>query len=221
MPKQTTPSPSISPSISNGISPWDKVLHDHLPESAINTLRTTHIGLIGAGGIGSNVALMLARSGIGQFTIADGDTVNLSNLNRQAYGHEHIGQGKVFALQGILHALRPDLRITALQQPITKADIERFASCDIILEAVDDPTTKRHLAEAFLLAGHRVVATSGMGGIGGEAMSVRRLGSRLYIVGDHKKEVQHDTPPMAPRVVMAAALQADTALSLLLGKIPV
>jgi len=197
---------------------WNAVLSDHLPQASIQILQNTCIGIIGAGGIGSNVALMLARSGIGTLLLADGDTVALSNLNRQAYTHKHIGQAKVVALKAVLQSVRPDIHIKTFTQYISAQDTELFSSCDVILEAVDTPTTKRSLTEAFLLAGHHIVATSGMAGWGGEAMQVKHLGSRLHIVGDHGHEVDADKPAMAPRVIMAAALQADVVLSILLGK---
>ena len=93
-----------------------------------------------------------------------------------------------------------------------------FAGCDIVVEAVDDPEVKKNLVEALLLAGHRVVSASGMAGWGGVPMTARKLGSRLVVVGDHVSGIGPGMPPLAPRVVMAAAMEADAVLEMLLGE---
>ena len=93
-----------------------------------------------------------------------------------------------------------------------------FAGCDIVVEAVDDPEVKKDLVEALLLAGHRVVSASGMAGWGGVPMTARKLGSRLVVVGDHVSGIGPGMPPLAPRVVMAAAMEADAVLEMLLGE---
>ena len=197
---------------------WDAVLSEHFSEAQRRLLSSVRIGMAGAGGLGSNCAVLLARSGLCRFVIADSDVVAVSNLNRQHFFPRHVGWPKVQALGDVLGELNPALELrleqTALDGPSACA---LFADCDVVVEAVDDPRTKKSLVEALLLAGHRVVSASGMAGWGGEPMTGRKFGSRLVVVGDHVSEIAPGRPPLAPRVVMAAAMQADAVLEMILG----
>ena len=196
---------------------WDSVLESHLSPAEIQRLATARVGIAGAGGLGSNCALMLARSGIGALVIADHDVVSLSNLNRQAYWPRHLAQPKVLALKEQLEELRPELCIQTEQMRLTGATAcVLFRHCDVVVEAVDDPVTKSELVSALLQAGFQVVSASGMAGWGGD-MARRQLGSQCTVVGDFTREVAEGRPPMAPRVLMAAALEADEVLCRLLA----
>lgn len=197
---------------------WDAVIAAHCTPEQCARLASARIGIIGAGGLGSNCAVMLVRSGIRHLVIADPDTVTLSNLNRQHYFPRHLGQPKVEALAEILHELDPEIdlitRKTALH---AESAAQLFAGCDVVIEAVDDPLTKRALVEGLLLEGHTLIAASGMAGWGGPSMTTRRMGRKLIVVGDYVNEVGPGHPPLAPRVIMAAAMQADAVLCHLLG----
>ena len=196
---------------------WDAVMAAHLSAAQRAALAAAQVGIAGAGGLGSNAAFMLARSGIGHLVVADHDTVSLSNLNRQAYAPKHLGRPKVLALQDALQEVRPDLDIQPHVLRLSRANLNTvFKNCGIVIEAVDDPAFKRDLIEALLENGHTVIAASGMAGWGGPPMKRRAMG-RLIVAGDFTSELSPERPPMAPRVVMAAAMQADAALSLILG----
>ena len=126
------------------------------------------IGMAGAGGLGSNCAVFLARTGIRDFVIADPDVVALSNLNRQHFFPRHLGLPKVEALGAVLRELNPSVILRLEQRALDgPSACGLFAGCDIVVEAVDDPEVKKNLVEALLLAGHRVVSASGMAGWGG------------------------------------------------------
>ena len=194
----------------------DAVLATHLPSELRAKLRAVHIGIAGAGGLGSNCAMALVRTGIGQITLADHDTVSLSNLNRQFFFPRHLGQLKVKALESLLLELNPALSVRAFPQRLTPETVcAVFAECPLVVEAVDDPVCKQNLVEALLLAGHTVVSASGMAGWGGGPMQVRRLGA-LIVVGDQNRAVSPTCPPLAPRVLMAASMQADAVLEWIL-----
>ena len=197
---------------------WDDVLAAHLSPAQRTALAAARIGIAGAGGLGSNVAFMLARSGVGRLVVADHDTVCLSNLNRQAFALEHLGRPKALALKEALLKVRPDISVDAHVLRLTRTNINTtFSDCGIVIEAVDDPALKRSLIETLLENGHSVIAASGMAGWGGPPMKRRDMG-RLIVAGDLINEISPERPPMAPRVIMAAAMQADAALSLILGK---
>lgn len=196
----------------------DGVLAPHLDAEQRRRLAEARVGIAGAGGLGSNCAVLLARSGVIHLTIADHDVVSLSNLNRQFYWPRHVGRPKVDALGEILRDLNPAIRPDLRRERLNSGNVAAaFAGCSVVVEAVDDAGVKKELVEALLRAGHVVVSASGMAGWGGPPMTTRRIGSRLIVVGDHESEVTPDRPALAPRVVMAAALEADAVLCRILG----
>lgn len=200
---------------------WGSVLESHLSEARRARLAAARVGVAGAGGLGSNCAVFLVRSGIQRLVIADPDVVSPSNLNRQHFFPRHLGLAKVEALGGVLRELNPALDLTLAPKALdAESACALFAGCDVVVEAVDDPAVKKTLVEALLRRGHSVVSASGMAGWGGPPMTARRIGQRLTVVGDFATEIGPGCPPMAPRVVMAAALEADAVLALLLGTCP-
>ena len=189
----------------------------HLAPEALDSLARARIGIAGAGGLGSNVAVLLVRSGIRNLIVADFDRVEASNLNRQAFFPQDLGKPKVLALGDLLRRLEPDLEYAGHDLRLTPENAPTlFAGCDLVVEAVDAADTKAGLCAALLQAGFFVVAASGLGGFGGPSMHTRRVGKNLVLVGDETAEVSADTPPLAPRVMQAAALQADVVLEYIL-----
>lgn len=179
-----------------------------LPAEALARLAQARVLVLGLGGLGAHVALLLARTGVGHLVLADGDRVEAANLARQPYVPEHIGRLKAEALAELLVRIRPDLGLTLVPRFVAPAEVPALAQgCAVVVEAVDQAETKAALVEAALGAGHRVVSASGIGGVGG-TLGVRRLG-RLAVVGDETTPCAGATPPLAPRVTAAAALQAD------------
>lgn len=177
--------------------------------------RTARVGVAGAGGLGSNAALMLARSGLENFLLVDDDTVEASNLNRQQFWPRHVGMPKVDALKSLLLELNPAARVETLRLRLTEDNAARIVrACPLWLEALDGARDKRLFVEAALSAGLRVASASGIAGYGREPLGRRRLG-RLVVVGDFSTDVA-DAPPLAPRVTEAAALLADAALTWIL-----
>ena len=178
-------------------------------------MKAACVGIAGAGGLGSNAAMMLARSGAGRLIVIDGDKVEPSNLNRQHYFPAHVGRPKVEALAEQLLALNPDLRVDARMLWLNRDNIPALLpEADIWIEALDNASTKALFASAAAAAGKIVVCGSGMGGVGGFAMRRRRMGN-IVVVGDMKSDIA-ERPPLAPRVMQCAAMQADTALEWLL-----
>lgn len=198
---------------------WHDVLSPHLSPEQAGRLFGARVGIVGAGGLGSNCAALLVRSGVRCFVVADHDVVSLSNLNRQFYLPEHVGQPKAKALRESLLCLlgdsHPSLELTAHVRRVGENDAFLFNHCDIVVEAVDNADTKRMVVEMLLDAGHTVVSASGMAGWG-EDMRRKRMG-KLTVVGDFVSAVGPNAPAMGPRVMMAAAMQADEVLWRLLA----
>ncbi len=182
-------------------------------------LRQACVGIAGAGGLGSNVALLLARSGIEHFILIDHDSVDASNLNRQYYFPEHVGKAKVEALEEILLRLNPYIQA---EKHNVFLDINNLPAMlgktKYWIEALDEVQSKRLFVEQALLQERFTVSASGISGLGGDPMQRRDFGKNLILVGDFTSS--SDTfPPLAPRVTQAAALQADAMLYSLLKNI--
>ncbi len=192
-------------------------LRSHFSASALERLGRARIGIAGCGGLGSNAAMLLARSGIEDFILIDHDLVDASNLNRQHYWPRHLGQPKVLALAESLRELNPQIRLDLRCEMLSGANLAQILpEAGFWLEALDAAPSKKLFVETALLAGCEVVAASGLAGVGGEPMRMRRLG-RLTLVGDFVTDVSQ-APPLAPRVSQAAALLADAALARILGE---
>lgn len=182
------------------------------------------VGIAGAGGLGSNCAVALARAGVGTLVVVDFDIVSPDNLDRQYYFADQAGMPKVLALAGVIRRIDPSIVVRAHELRLEPAAVPGiFAACDVVVEAFDDANEKLALIEAVSngLPGIPVVAASGIAGWGGFGpRGYRSLpvsgGGSLYLVGDQDSEAGPGNPPIAPRVGAAACIQADIVLSLLL-----
>jgi len=184
----------------------------------LDALRRSTVGIAGAGGLGSTVAVALARAGVGRLVIADFDRVEPSNLNRQQYFVDQVGRVKVEALKENLLRVNPfsvyevhELRLTRRNAAVI------FKAVDVLVEAFDKAEAKEMLIEACLrrFPGRPIVAASGLAGYGGNnKLHTRRMGN-LYICGDEASQPPRGVSPMAPRVGVVAHLQANLAVELL------
>lgn len=177
------------------------------------------VGIAGAGGLGSNCAAFLVRAGVRSLVIADFDTVSEANLDRQFYFLAQAGRPKVEALAENLRAIEPSLDI-AIHDARVGADnaSSLFADCDVLVEAFDDAEAKETLIESSLSAfpDRPIVAASGLAGLGNlDRMRTVRNGT-LVVCGDFESAAGPENPPLAPRVALVAAMQADAVLGLLL-----
>jgi sulfur carrier protein ThiS adenylyltransferase len=192
----------------------------YLGEDCLRYLQTVRIGIAGAGGLGSNCAVHLVRSGFKNFVIADFDRIEKSNLNRQFYFMNQLGRSKVDALCENLKSINPNLDITVHTTAVTRENVhDIFDGCDVIVEAFDDAAAKKALVESFLPTGKLLITASGMGGAGNsDEIKTRKVRDNFYIVGDMKTECNAETPPFSPRVAICAAKQADIVLDYYLKK---
>jgi len=181
-------------------------------------LESVRVGIAGAGGLGSNCAMHLVRSGVKHITIADFDAVNESNLNRQFFFRDQIGQKKVEAVKANLLRIEPDADIRAVDMRLDVSSArEVFADCGIVVEAFDAVDAKVMLVSAFASSGKKLVTASGLAGWGrSNAMRVRKMGN-IVAIGDGETSVGDGAAPVSPRVGIAAAMEANAVVSLLLG----
>ncbi|MBE0675315.1 MAG: sulfur carrier protein ThiS adenylyltransferase ThiF [Bacteroidales bacterium] len=183
-------------------------------------LSVCRVGIAGAGGLGSNCAIALVRSGVGTVVIADFDTVNESNLNRQFFFRDQIGMPKVSALKDNLKRIDPDSHIIIHEIELNPDNIPSvFKGCDIIVEAFDRSDMKKMLIESVYrdLPGIPLVVGSGLAGYGdNNSIRSRRIDETLWLAGDESGEVSDENPPLAPRVGIVANMQANIVLEILL-----
>ena len=197
---------------------FEKSLTEVLGEENLIKIQKALVGIAGAGGLGSNCALFLVRCGFRKFRIVDSDVVEMSNLNRQFYFSTQVGQKKVDALRENLLRINPDLEIETFDERIENGNVSTlFSECDVVVEALDGAADKKMVVEAYMNSGKLVVAASGIAGCGGsDAITIRRIRDNFFLVGDLSSEAAPELPPMAPRVNVAAAKQADVILDFFL-----
>lgn len=188
-------------------------------ETDFSLLQETVIGIMGAGGLGSNCAVNLARSGICHFIIADYDRVEMSNLNRQCYFPRHVGQFKVDVLQDILTEINPNVTVVTYREALTKDSIPViYDAADILIEAFDSADAKLMFVEGTLSMVKPKIMVSGLAGIGkSDELTIKKIGTDIYVIGDETSDIA-DAYPYGPRVSIAAAKQADVVLSIVLDK---
>ncbi len=178
------------------------------------------VGIAGLGGLGSNVAMALARSGIGRLIIVDYDMVEESNLNRQAYDIEQIGKRKTEALMQNIGRVNPEVDVTAINLKLEPGNMDLpFQEADIIVEALDSSEAKTAFIEEIMvkLPAIPIVAASGVAGIGrGEKIS-QRISGNLYLVEDDGAKPCDVMISLAPRVGIFACWQANLVLEILAG----
>ena len=181
-------------------------------------IEKARIGIAGAGGLGSNCAACLVRVGFRNFTIADFDVVDATNLDRQFYFEDQVGIKKVEALRTNLLRINAGLELQMLPLKLDPANmVETFRGCDVVVECLDRAEAKTMLVSGLLASAKLIVSASGLGGYGSsDAIQTRRLKSNLILIGDLWSDIDK-APALAPRVSVAAAKQADAVLEFIAG----
>ncbi len=191
-------------------------------EDIFSHLKNFSVGIAGAGGLGSNCAVALARTGIGKMVIADFDTISAENLDRQYYFAHQTGMKKVRALKENIESIGCVTEIEIHDIKLNPETILKiFNNCDIIVEAFDKAIMKEMLIETLLTRwpDKALVVGSGMAGFGDTALLYeRRLGNNLIVCGDESSEVSADNPPLAPRVGIVANMQANAVVDILMNR---
>lgn len=178
------------------------------------------VGIAGCGGLGSNAAIALTRVGVGKLIIADFDVIIESNLNRQYFFYDQIGNKKCFALRDNIERVNPKCKVEAYDIKLTPESILRlFNKCDVVIEAFDLAEMKQMIIETMLseLPEMPLIVGSGLAGWGknNELKTVKN--GNLYICGDGTLEVHEQLPPLAPRVGIVSNMQANVVLEILLS----
>lgn len=188
-----------------------------------NILKNSSCVICGLGGLGSNAAISLARSGVGKIKLIDYDIVEPSNINRQAYFIEHIGKYKTEALKEIIGKISPCINVEISNVHLNEDNImEECLNYHVILECFDNTQSKMMLIEKCVnnMAESFVIGASGVAGYYTTDTIVKKtLGSRCLIIGDFEHEAMVNQGLYAPRVAAVANMQANEAIRYLLKDI--
>ena len=184
-------------------------------------LKKAKVCILGLGGLGSNVAVLLARSGIGYLKLIDFDVVEASNLNRQQYRISHIGIKKTEAIKTIIKEINPFVEIDTLDIKVDRENILSVVEdIEIVVEAFDRAETKAMVIEELLTNKNKIViSASGMAGLGSaNEVITRKIKDNFYLIGDNYSDYEEYSGIMSTRVMLCAAHQANMVLRLILGE---
>lgn len=195
------------------------VLEERHGEELQRKISRTRIAVCGLGGLGSNIAISLARLGIGQLHLIDFDKVDLSNLNRQQYGIKHIGAFKTEAMKNIISGIMPYTEVKISTVRLTENNtLLLLSDSDIICEAFDDAESKAMLVNSVQehFPDKYIIAASGMAGLGpANSIQTRKITNRFYLCGDGISDTAEERTLYSTRAMLCAAHQAHTVLRII------
>ena len=198
---------------------WIKALTERHGEELQKSFSSTTVAICGLGGLGSNIAIALARAGIGKLILIDFDRVDITNLHRQQYKADQIGMYKTVALAENLKEIAPYISLEIHTERITEDNaVTLLQDADIICEAFDDAECKAMLTDTVLteMRDKYLVAASGMAGLyDANRIKTRKVTSKFYLCGDEKSDVADGIGLVSSRVMVCAAHQAHTVLRIL------
>lgn len=204
---------------------WLKALNDRHGKDLQNKISSTTVGICGLGGLGSNIAISLARAGIGKLVMIDFDKVDITNLHRQQYKADQIGMNKTEALRDNLKEINPyletEIHTIRLDENNAKGIL---ADADIICEAFDNAEAKANIVNFALseMPEKYIIAASGMAGLdSANSIKTRKISKRFYLCGDEVSDVKDGIGLVSSRVMLCAAHQAHTVLRIIANEFEV
>ena len=204
---------------------WTAALNERHGAALQDKFSAAAVAVCGLGGLGSNIAIALARAGVGKLILIDFDRVDITNLHRQQYKATQIGKYKTEALTENLLEIAPYIKIEAITERLTEDNVAiLLENADVICEAFDDAEAKAMLVNGVLeqLPNIYLVAASGMAGMEPpNTIRTRKITKHFYLCGDGVSAVEDTIGLVAPRVMLCAAHQAQTVLRILAGEFEV
>ena len=198
---------------------WNKALEKRHGKELHRAFASATVAVCGLGGLGSNIAIALARAGVGKLILIDFDRVDITNLHRQQYKADQIGMYKTVALAENLKEIAPYISLEIHTERITEdSALNLLQDADIICEAFDDAECKAMLANTVLteMRDKYLVVASGMAGLyDANRIKTRKVTSKFYLCGDEKSDVADGIGLVSSRVMVCAAHQAHTVLRIL------
>lgn len=203
---------------------WYNALKQRHGEDLQRKFSSACVAVCGLGGLGSNVAISLARAGVGTLWLFDFDRVDISNLHRQQYKISQLGMYKCDAMKELVSEINPYCNVITHTVRLAEENLTLVSDCDIVCECFDNAECKAMLVNTVSerYPDKYIVSASGMSGLhAGNTITTKKLGKRLYICGDGESDVKDDITLFAPRVMLCASHQANTILRIIAGKFEV
>ena len=198
---------------------WNNALEERHGKELHQAFSSATVAICGLGGLGSNIAIHLARAGIGKLILIDFDRVDITNLHRQQYKASQIGMYKTYALTDNLREINPYIEFETHTERIAEENaVTLLKDADIICEAFDDAECKSMLTNTVLteMRDKYLVAASGMAGLhDANSIKTRKVTSKFYLCGDEKSDVADGIGLVSSRVMICAAHEAHTVLRIL------
>lgn len=181
--------------------------------------------IIGAGGLGSPAAMYLASAGVGKITLADGDTVDLTNLQRQLlHSDESIGHAKSLSGRATLARINPGIIVTPIAERLSGKKLEELvADADVVLDCCDNFETRHAINRACVEAGTPLVSGAAVRFSGQISVFDPRDAASpcyhcLFPEGENVEELRCAvTGVFAPLTGIIGAMQAAEALKVICG----
>lgn len=204
---------------------WYRALCERHSEDIQRKFTSATVAICGLGGLGSNIAVALARAGVGKLVLVDFDKVDITNLHRQQYKAEQIGRYKTEALAENLKEISPYTEIVLHTDKLTEENtVDLLEDADIICEAFDNVECKAQLVNTVLeKTPHKyIVAASGMAGLSSaNNIRTRKVTSKFYLCGDEISDVKDGLGLVSSRVMLCASHQAHMVLRILANEFEV
>lgn len=201
---------------------WIQALKDRHGSMLQEKIASTTVAVCGLGGLGSNIAIALARAGIGKLILIDFDRVDITNLHRQQYKADQIGMRKTEALRCNLKEINPYLETKLHTTRLDESNaMDMLSDADIICEAFDNAECKAMLTNFVLenMPDKYLVAASGMAGLeSGNAIHTRKISKRFYLCGDEVSDAKDGIGLVSTRVMLCAAHQAHMVLKMIANR---
>ncbi len=201
-------------------SEWRKALEERHGKELQNKISSKTVAICGLGGLGSNIAILLARAGVGKLILIDFDKVDITNLHRQQYKACQVGMQKTEALTYNLKEIAPYLETEIHTAYMDERNFsELLQSADIICEAFDNAEAKANIVNFVLseMPTKYIVAASGMAGLdSANSIKTRKVSKYFYLCGDEKSDAKDGIGLVASRVSVCASHQAHMVLRIIL-----
>ncbi len=198
---------------------WNSALEERHGKELHKAFLSATVAVCGLGGLGSNIAIALARAGVGKLILIDFDRVDITNLHRQQYKASQIGLYKTEALAENLKEIAPYISLELHTERITEGNAKDLLSvADIVCEAFDSAEAKAMLTGIVLteMREKHLVAASGMAGLhDANRIKTRKVTSNFYLCGDGESDVAEGLGLVSSRVMICAAHEAHTVLRIL------
>ena len=198
---------------------WNHALEERHGKELQRAFASATVAVCGLGGLGSNIAIALARAGVGKLILCDFDRVDITNLHRQQYKADQLGMYKTEALAENLREIAPYISLEVHTDRITEENaVTLFRNADIICEAFDGAQAKAMLAETVLteMKDKYFVAASGMAGLyDPNRIKTRKITDKFYLCGDEVSDVSDGIGLVSSGVMLCAAHEAHTVLRIL------